>query len=89
MPKLELKRTDRGLQLEGIMEGSSFVPPNRLEENEDLICTQCGEPYPSHGVADCAEQLCNGCYEAQFSPATSAHVALLAGEEIEAHLVAA
>jgi hypothetical protein len=70
------------------MEGSSFVPSNLLEEMKELICTQCGKAYHSHEVADGAEQLCNRCFEAQLSPATPEHVALLHGEEIEADLVA-
>lgn len=70
------------------MEGSSFVPPNRLDETEALICTQCGKPYHSHKVADAAEELCNRCFEARFSPATPEHVRLLEGREIDADLVA-
>jgi hypothetical protein len=71
------------------MERSSLVPPNRLEKTEELICTQCGKPYHSHQVADGAEQLCNRCFEAQFSPATPEHLAMLGGKEIDADLVAA
>jgi hypothetical protein len=76
-------------QEEAIMEGSSFVPPNRPEEPEVLICTQCGKPFHSHEAADAAEELCNRCFEARFSPATPEHVALLHGEEIEADVIAA
>lgn len=71
------------------MEGSSFVPPNRFEESEVFICTQCRKPYHSHEAADGAEQLCNHCFEGQFSPASTAHVELLGGKEIDADLVAA
>jgi len=70
------------------MEGSSFVPPNHPDEPEELICIQCGKSYHSHEVADAAEELCNRCFEARFSPATPEHVALLHGEEIDADLVA-
>lgn len=70
------------------MEGSSFVPPNRIEETEVLICAECGRPFHSHEAADAAELVCNCCFEADMSPATPAHYALLEGEQIEADIEA-
>jgi hypothetical protein len=39
-----------------------------LERPEELICTDCGATFLSHGAGDGFEQLCNGCYAAQFKP---------------------
>jgi hypothetical protein len=39
-----------------------------LERPEELICADCGATFPSHGVGDGLEQLCNDCYAAQFKP---------------------
>jgi hypothetical protein len=68
------------------MEGSSFVPPNPVEETEVLICAECGRSFHSHEAGDAAEQICNLCFEADMSPATPAHFALLGGEEIDADI---
>ena len=68
------------------MEGSSFVPPNPVEESEILTCAECGRPFHSHEVADAGERVCNRCFEADLSPATPAHFALLEGKEIEADI---
>lgn len=37
-----------------------------LERPEVLICADCGATFPSHGVGDGLELLCNECYAAQF-----------------------
>jgi NMD protein affecting ribosome stability and mRNA decay len=39
-----------------------------LERPEVLICADCGATFPSHGVGDGLEQLCNDCYADQFKP---------------------
>ena len=71
------------------MEGSSFVVPESPERTQVLRCTECGKLYFSHEPGDAAEELCNECFEARFTPQTEAHEVLIAEEEGREHRVAA
>lgn len=50
------------------MEGVLFIPPNRTRRTPEFVCADCGQLFRPRSIGDGAEELCDGCYEAQFQP---------------------
>ncbi|MGH9864441.1 MAG: hypothetical protein ACRD4H_03415 [Candidatus Acidiferrales bacterium] len=55
-----------GTFVEGNMEGSLFVTPDRGNRAPEIACADCGAQFRGRRITDGIEEICDTCYSTRF-----------------------